>query len=147
MFLNYQCQNVNLSLYYSTGCALWFQRIEEITNNSDESTVTSSTCSQRGSMNPRIRKSNKRKRAATSGGEEEEDIRAFQRVRLLFQPRQSHDASQFDPLRSHRFLYKEDGVSQQNQIDTGSSDDLYDELFASHSGMSQRNCVRCSLNC
>jgi hypothetical protein len=100
--LNYQRQNVNLNLYYSTGCALWFQRIEEIIYDSDEPTAASSTCSQRGSMNPRIRKSNKRKRAATSGDEEEEeDIRAFQRVRLLLKSRQSRDASQFDPKRSH----------------------------------------------
>jgi hypothetical protein len=65
---------------------MWFQRVEEVIEDSrDQSIGIAEAYSQMGNMQPEIQASKKRKRVSASENEEEEDIRAFQRVRLLLQ--------------------------------------------------------------
>ncbi len=72
-----------LTIYVSTSCRLWYQRIKDLGDDSaDESPANSSACSQMGNMQSGNRASKKRKRDVASR-DEEDNIRAFQRVRVL----------------------------------------------------------------
>jgi Myb-like DNA-binding protein FlbD len=86
--LDSQLRTAKLTFQCSSGCSMCFQRIEEVFDYSaDQRTAIPDTCSTTRNLRPNCQTSRKRKRPDSGIEEEEEDIRAFQRVRLLFKSR------------------------------------------------------------
>jgi Myb-like DNA-binding protein FlbD len=87
--LDSQLRTAKLTIQCSSGCSMWFQRIEEVVDDSANQPIAiPEAYSTTRNLQPNCQASRKRKRPEASGIEEEEDIRAFQRVRLLYKSRQ-----------------------------------------------------------